>query len=763
MPRGSPGNEGNTSQYGVPPGGVRRQAAIMFTDIKDFARRAQTDELQALRMLEEHNRIMARAVAGHGGVVVKTLGDAFLVTFDDAVGAAKCGVAVQQEFHDYNAMREPGDQIIVRIGIHYGDVIVKDNDVFGDGVNVASRIQSIAEPGGINITEGVRQVLPADWPLRVLDLGVPQLKNISKPVRVYQIVVIPSGRPRGPLYTRFYVLRTFLARRRSKQVLTFFALLLIAAAAVVIVSSRAPVVSSLAILPFEYLGPSAQEYVADALTEELISEASRVQSLLVISRGSAFQFKGSALDDQAIGNELGVRYLLRGSVRRADDGGLVVVASLHDDRTAKRVWTEEYSLRPTEYTRLQSEIPRLIVGRMVLQLPGTARQTLPDVYDAYARGLYEAKRLTREGNVAALSYFHESLAKDEHFIPARVALAKTQLLNVDWGWDRSAAWLDSAEQNATRVMARDSSVAEALAILGKVKIGKGDRERGMDLLQRALRFDSRNSTALTALAREHMFTLNDPAAGISYYQRARETDPTNFVLASNIGIGYGMLKNYPAAIEAFRRAAALNKNHFFPLQKLAIAFERAGRMDSALFYYRMAAQRDPLQEETHLYWGELLVSLGRSVEATEVLDAFKGGGQPSYRILYLKGVASSEAGQPGSARVCWNDGLTSARTALKDDPSCLECRWYTALLLARLGRSADAIAAVTETLHRDSSDSDVLFNVARVYAVLGRREAMLSFFKQARSRNAEFDTDFLATAIDFKRYRGDPALLSLAH
>jgi adenylate cyclase len=738
--------------------GSRKLAAIMFTDIKDFSKRMHENELTTLRMLEVHNWMMRESVTKYRGAVIKTIGDAFLVSFDSVVDAVSCAIEVQQRFHGYNKDKPSAERVTTRIGIHLGDIIVKDKDVFGDGVNIASRIQSMAEPGGVNISESVYQQVKNKLDIHVVRLGVPQLKNIKEAVKVYQIVIVPADRVRGKLATNIYVAKTILKRKKSKQLVFGAGVLAAAVVSLLTILSPGPALNSIAVLPFENLGPPEQEYLADGLSEEIIAQLSRLPNVLVIAKSSSFNFKGSKIDDQTIAKQLGVEYLLKGNVRSVA-GQVSVVAYLVDATKAEKVWTESYLLSPNELFELQYKIPRQLVRRFDLQLTGRFETTSTDVYDLFSKGLFEAGKMLRENNFAAIGYLTEALERDSSFVPARIVLAKAYFFNHYYGWGGGEENITSAERQSQAVLCSDSTNAEALGILARIRIEQGQREEGVRLLNRAIAYDPKNLWVLSALGHEYLSNLNDPARGISYLQRALEIEPTNFLLASNIGIGYALLKNYPAAIEAFRRALLLNPKHDYPLSNLAAAFEKTANFDSAFYYHRAALAMNLHRESNYLRLGELLLAVGRAASAESVFTSGVATIGESYQLLYDLGVSVSRRGGDGRARGIWRKALAYTLRLIGNEPSSAMHQIYAGLLSARLAKRSAALGYVRDAIQTDSTDNEVLIGAARVYAVLGMKNELVSAFRKARAMNAEYDASYLTTALDFEEYRRDPELV----
>src|SRR5437867_2415579 len=355
---------------------TRRLAAIMFTDIVGFSRQMGNSEARMLRLLETHNRIIQQAVAAHHGTVIKTVGDAFLVDFPSVVHAVQCAQEIQQQFRAYNAEKVSAEQIHVRIGIHSGDIVQKDGDVFGDGVNIASRLQGLAEPDTICISDAVHRDVAKKLDLgTVVSLGRPRLKNIAERFQVYALL---PAQPKGVRQT-LQVQRLKLSRRTGNAHRVAVGLvLLVGVITATWYLARSPLSPqhselgtpaalalpekpSVVVLPFVNMsGDSEQEYFSDGITEDITSSLSKISSLFVIARNSAFTYKGKAVKVQDVGHEMGVRYVLEGSVRKADTQ-LRINAQLIDATTGYHLWSERYD-RPLQHIlTLQDEIVQQIV------------------------------------------------------------------------------------------------------------------------------------------------------------------------------------------------------------------------------------------------------------------------------------------------------------------------------------------------------------------------------------------------------------------
>jgi adenylate cyclase len=390
---------------------TRKLAAIMFTDIVGFSRQMGADEARMLRLLEVHHEVVRQAVSEYRGQVIKTTGDGFLVDFPSVVQAVQCARQVQARLRTYNTQKEQAEQIHVRIGIHLGDIVQKDNDVFGDGVNVASRLQELAAPDSICISHIVYQEVAKKLALGpVISLGRPKLKNIAERFEVYAL--LPES-PKG-LRQTLQVQRLKLSRRvgTAHRVLAVVLLLIGAwglagylyqfpapeqpqkAAPTDPAPPPLPDKPSLIVLPFVNMsGDPEQDYFSDGITEDLTSTFSRVSGLFVISRNTAFFYKGKAIKIPELSKELGVRYVLEGSVRKAD-GQVRITTQLINAIQDYHLWAERYDRPLHDIFALQDEIVQKIVTTLKLQLTLWEQGRLVrkrtenlEAYDWYLRGV----------------------------------------------------------------------------------------------------------------------------------------------------------------------------------------------------------------------------------------------------------------------------------------------------------------------------------------------------------------------------------------
>src|SRR5712692_6437448 len=435
---------------------TRKLAAIMFTDIVGFSRQMGSNEARTLRLLDTHNQIIRKSVTEHHGTVIKTVGDAFLVDFPSVVNAVQSAQAIQARLREHNAEKEKDEQIHVRIGIHSGDIVQKNGDVFGDGVNIASRLQALAEPDTICISDMVYRDVAKKVDLgTVVSLGRPKLKNIAERFQVYAL--LPES-PKGFRQT-LRIQRLKLSRRvRPAHLVAVAGLVLVAATLVAVrylsrpplspqssslITQEAPALPlpdkpSIVVLPFANMsGDPAQDYFSDGLTEVLTSDLSKISSLFVIARNSAYTYKGKAVKVQDVGRDMGVHYVLEGSVLKAA-GQVRITAQLIDATTGYHLWSERYDRPLKDILTLQDEIVQKIVTTLRLQLTLQEQGYMVrkhtdnlEAYDSFLRGVEYYWRSTKEANAQAQQMFEKAVALDPQYAEAYVGL----------GWNYWQEWV----------------------------------------------------------------------------------------------------------------------------------------------------------------------------------------------------------------------------------------------------------------------------------------------------------------------------------
>jgi adenylate cyclase len=441
----------------------RRLAAIFAADVAGYSRLMSLDEVGTLRTLTAHREVMDRLIAEHGGRIANTAGDSVLAEFASAVDAVQCAAQVQDALAPVNKDKLEEERLQFRIGVHVGDVMVRGSDILGDGVNIAARLESLAAPGGICISEAaygyVRKALPLDF----TDLGPQQVKNIEEPVRAYRLTAISSP-PAGIEHTKPLLL---------------------------------PDKPSIAVLPFTNMsGDPEQEFFADGTTEDIITGLSRLKWLFVIARNSTFTYKGKAIDVRQVARELGVRYVLEGSVR-ASGKRIRVTGQLIDAETGKHIWAEKYDRHLEDVFAVQDEITQNVVATIEPHL--YAEESLrvfnqpPEsvaTWGLVVRALTLINKVDRKANQEAQSLLNLAISHEPSYARAHAILAWAkwwEALN-QWHPDLAAiaAIYKEAEELAARALTLDPDEPWARMTLGLTLSGSGSHDRALEQLRAAL-------------------------------------------------------------------------------------------------------------------------------------------------------------------------------------------------------------------------------------------------------------------------------------
>jgi len=443
----------------------RRLAAILAADIVGYSRLIGLDEegtLSALRALRRE--LIDPCIAEHRGRIVKTTGDGLLIEFASVVDALRCGVELQRALAKHNAPVSVENRIEFRIGIHQGDILVEEGDIFGDGVNVAARLEALAEPGGICVSVRVQEDAAGKLDLAFEDLGEQTLKNIARPVRVYRV-----GAPAS-------------SRHASKMPAVQAPLPL-------------PEKPSIAVLPFTNLsGDPEQEYFADGMVEEIITALSRIHWLFVIARNSSFTYKAEAVDVKQVGRELGVRYVLEGSVRRGGDR-VRITAQLIEAQTGAHLWADRFEGSLEDVFALQDKVASSVAGVIeptlqAAEIKRSVSRPTGDLtaYDLYLRALAEISACDKDRALHALAMLEEAIAREPRYAPA-LALAAAYRVDLE-----NHSWAEDTEQNRAAAidLARRAlrAGADDPTVLGRAALALGrlgdDIDTALALIDRAL-------------------------------------------------------------------------------------------------------------------------------------------------------------------------------------------------------------------------------------------------------------------------------------
>jgi adenylate cyclase len=516
----------------------RRLAAILAADMVGYSRLMEADETGTLARLKTHRlELVDPAIAGSRGRIIKTTGDGMLVEFQSVADAVQCASEIQRRMARRNADVPPEQRIQFRIGINLGDVIVEDGDIFGDGVNVAARLEALASPGGICVSGAVRDQVGDRLDVAFEDLGEQIVKNIARSIRVFQVVLesVPEARAS-------------------------------AAAA----SSSAATKPSLVVLPFLNMsGDPAQEFFADGLTEDILTELSRFHELLVISRNSAFVYKGKSAKVRDIARDFGVQYVVEGSVRKAGDQVRVTV-QLIDAETDRHLWAERYDRKIEDIFALQDEI----TGAIVATLPGRieaaghdrAKQKPTDnmaAYEYVLTGKVLHHRSTREDNVEAQRLLNRAVALDPKYAHAHAwkACVLGQCWVNNWCDDRPGT-LQAVQDELQIALRLDDNDSDVHRILAAVNLIRGDHAKAQQHQERALRLNPNNDLIVVQNG-ELLTWLGEPLEGIEWIRKAMRLNPYHPErFWSHLGRAHYTARQYAEAVAAFSRLSRPDHTHY---------------------------------------------------------------------------------------------------------------------------------------------------------------------------------------------------------
>jgi len=537
----------------------RRLAAILAVDVAGYSRLMGEDEEGTLAALRAVRRELGDPkIAEHRGRIVKTTGDGLLAEFASVVDAVRCAVELQRAMITRNAATPAERRIEFRMGINVGDIIIEDGDIFGDGVNIAARLEALAEPGGICLSAAAHEQVRDRLDLAFDDLGEQQVKNITRPVRTYRVVLGGSSRAVPP-----------------------------AAAPLPL-----PDKPSLVVLPFQNLtGDAEQEYFVDGMVEEITTAIARLPWLFVIARNSAFTYKGKAVDVKQVAQELGVRYVLEGSVRKAGNR-VRITGQLIDTTTGAHIWADRFDGALDDIFELQDQVASNVAGAIEPKLRQTeieraSRKPAADLtaYDLYLRALAQSYRFTDEGVAEAVVLARQALAIDPSYAPAAALVGFCRGLQRVQGWGalsdedigeacRLAQQALEAERNDAETIGQ---AARALFVLA------GEAAMAAAALDRALALNP--NAAHTWMVRGSIHALrNQPEAAIEAVERARRLspfDPYTFLYASNIAAAHLVAQRFELAIEWADRALHDQPRLVAAMRVKVAANAHLGRLDEA--------------------------------------------------------------------------------------------------------------------------------------------------------------------------------------
>lgn len=570
----------------------RGLAAILSGDVSGYGRLMHADEGGTVRLLTDSREVISRCVAQHEGRVIDMAGDSVLAVFPSVTGALRSAVDIQRELARRNASLPPAARMQFRLGVHLGEILLGDDAPYGDAVNLAARLEGLAEPGGIYISEAVHSQVKGQVNVRYAYLGRRQVKNSEEPVQVYRVDWnAPAGRHRA----RRWQLRLLLLPAGAVLVLVAFALVFSPVQSPDPSSEPSallagePPGSSIAVLPFENLSPEPdRDYFSDGITADLITDLSNLSGLLVIARNTSFAQRGRDLSPQAVGKKLGVRYLLEGSVRRAGDR-VRITAQLIDAESGQHIWGGRYDGRLEDIFVLQDDVTRKIVSALQVTVTEAEHARLAqrqtdhlDAYDRFLQGQWSFNEFTAEGNARARTHYERAIELDPAFARAVAALALTHAWDYRWDWSSEpAASLSTARELVGRAMILDDSVPQVRWVHAYVVLLHGEFEQALAQARYAIALDPNYADGYGLLAFIHV-AMGEAREALAAMDRAVLLNPHYSVqYHSVLGATYLLLGRYDDAVRVLTEGVLQNHRFLRNHVLLAAAYGKQGRLDDA--------------------------------------------------------------------------------------------------------------------------------------------------------------------------------------
>jgi adenylate cyclase len=547
----------------------RKLTAVLYADIADYSRLTQNDEAgthrEAMVVLDE----ASNAITNGGGKVLRYSGDAILAEFESAVNATNCAVEIQKMLAERNAEKADVDKVQIRIGLNIGDVIQDRGEIYGDGVNLAARLEAAAEPGGLCISAALQEQVKGKIPVEFRDGGRQTFKNIADPISVYH------WHPK--------------ARESS---------------AASVSRDEFEIRPSIAVLPFDNMsGDPEQEYFADGITEDITTALSKIRSFLVIARNSSFTYKHQAVDTKIVAEELGVRYVLEGSVRKAGNR-IRVTAQLIDAPTGHHVWAERYDRELEDIFDLQDEITQTIAAAIEPELSAKEREMAarkpPDslgTWETFQRAMWDFYSFEKEQHPVAIELFEKAITADPAFAPSYAYKAYCHYAAVMMGWtDDPEHHLTLGMECAKKSLALDPKDAVGYFAISRIHMIRGEHDASIAAGEKAIELNPNTFYAYHGLSFA-LVLAGKVEEGIEKSIQAERVSPRDPLLWSALvirGLASNLLERYEEAIDYADKASQIPASSgYWPHALKASALAQTGRVDEARAVLRRAIDEKP--------------------------------------------------------------------------------------------------------------------------------------------------------------------------
>jgi len=619
----------------------RKLTAILSADVVGYSRLMGEDEEHTVGTLNSYREIMTRLIDKHDGDLVDAVGDNLLAQFTSIVDAVRCAVKIQSKLKKQNENLSENRRMFFRIGINIGDVIQDNDRIYGDGVNIAARIESLAEPGGICISRGAYDHIKKKLNFGYEYIGEHNVKNILDPVRVYKVSMNTEGAEkenaeRAKPSPRKWALSAILGLTImfaivGYQIYQKLTVPKFEPASIEKMALPLPDKPSIAVLPFDNLSDDPeQDYFSDGLTEEIITALSKINEIFVIARNSTFTYKGKPVKVQQVAQDLGVRYVLEGSVRKGKDK-IRITAQLIDALTGHHLWAERYDRKLKDIFAVQDEITMKILSAFEVKLTYGEQTRIfkkgtnnLDAYLKVLQGFVYFGNLNPENNQNARRIFEEVIFQEPNYAIAYTSLASVHLNDIWLGTSKSP--IESAlraEELAKKALSIDATQPMSHCVMGAISIYKGDWEEGITLLYKAVELEPNWAFGLQTLG-GHLCFADKPKEAIPIIEKAIRLNPmASSGYFNTMAIAYRMLGQYDLAIEYLEKGVQRNPDYFFSRLNLSACYIMAGQEQKA---YTQAKEVIGLNPNFSLDQFAMMLPSKNQEEKNMLIDALRMAG-----------------------------------------------------------------------------------------------------------------------------------------
>ena len=594
--------------------GERRLVAVMFTDIVGYTAQVQRNEARALQMLEEHRKIVRPFFPRHHGREIKTMGDSFLVEFPSALEAVRCAHDIQNRLHEVNLGRVADQRIMLRVGVHLGDVIHSENDVYGDAVNIASRIEPLAEPGGICVSGPVYDQVKNKIDLPFSSLGARELKNVGDPTVVFKAVLSWEEKPK-------------VAALDTHRI---------------------------AVMPFVNMSPDpGDEYFADGLTEELISTMSKVGQFEVISRTSVMQFKKNPKPIREVSRELDAGTILEGSVRKSGSK-LRVTVQMIDAARDRHLWAENYDRELKDAFAIQSEISEAVAQELKVRILPVEKKKLEqkptedsEAYNLYLKGRFYWNERTKNGLERATKCFTEATKRDPNFARAYSGLADCLMIQEVWGYVSPQESHEKRSAYVKKAIELDDSLPEPHVALAAILASREwDVENAEREIRRAIELNPNYAHAHQVYGFGVLGPCGRIEEAITQLKQAEKLDPLSPIIATNVGDILFLAGQFAEAEKQYRKVIDITPDFAYVHSRLGLALSKQSRFDEAILEVKKSIDLLGRYSSDLVYVYQVA---GRKDDAEQTLEELEKMAQREYVSNVELAMANAAAGRNGKA------------------------------------------------------------------------------------------------------------------